>query len=135
MKSIKTQLCGIRKLGEFFRQHYPDWKINQLHKGWQRSAEMYLREINHEAGGQVLAFARVEVPEATFLRFQNELSDLGDRSIGDHFLFLRDDVVRDSFKVFKKESQWTRQSRYLVAGHPLIITEYLTEKGLACLPC
>lgn len=94
---------------------------------------MFVREIVHEGGGEILVFARVEVPEETFYHFHTELKNLGERSIGDDFLFVRDDVVREPFAIFEENGRLARRSRFWVEGYPLTITEYFTEQGLACL--
>jgi hypothetical protein len=133
MEAIEIQLSKIQKLGSFFRQHYTDWTINLLSNGWQEIAGSYIRRISHEASGHTLAYAEVRVPSETFIHFQAELKELGARSIGDDFLFLRNDAVRDGFEVFKEEGQWIRRTQFLVAGYPFLIKECLTDKGLECL--
>jgi chorismate-pyruvate lyase len=131
---ISAKLQSIQKLGEYFRAHYPDWKIVLLSPDWREDNGLFMREIYHEGKGKILAFARVEVPEETFFRFHVELQNLGDRSIGDHFLFVKDDVVREPFDIFETENgEWARRSRFLVEGYPLTITEYFTSEGLQCL--
>ena len=133
VKFIQTQLGKIQKLGAHFRQFYPDWRIVLL-ANWREESGQFIREICHEGGGQTLAVARVEVPEETFYHFHTELKSLGERSIGDYFLFTKQDVVREPFEIFEEEGRWARRSRFLVEGYPLTITEYFTQEGLACLP-
>ncbi len=80
-----------------------------------------------------MVFAKVEVPETTFYHFHNELQSLGNDSIGDKFLFKRDDVTRDPIEVFEENGRWARRSKFWVDVFPLTITEYFTDEGLACL--
>lgn len=131
---IIEKLQSIQKLGEFFRNHFTDWKIVLVSPTWREEKGVFIREIYHEGAGEILVFARVEVPEATFYHFHVELQNLGERSIGDHFLFLKQDLQREPFEVFKAgKGQWARRSQFLVEGFPLNITEYFTEEGVQCL--
>lgn len=128
------KLKTIYKLGEYFRRHFADWKIVLLSTNWQDESGFFIREIYHEGGGRILAYARVEVPEATFFHFHIELQNLGSGSIGDYFLFVKEDVVREEFEIFQTEKgEWARRSVFRIEGYPLTITEYFTEEGLACL--
>lgn len=134
---IIEKLHSIQKLGEYFRGYYPDWKITLMNPQWQQQGNDLIRKIAHEGGGQILALAEVEVPQATFAHFQVELKNLGERSIGDHFLFIKKNVERSPFTIFQTEftqdPQWARRSQFLVEGFPLTITEYFTAAGIQCL--
>lgn len=128
------KLKTIQKLGEYFRKYYKDWRIVLVSPNWREEQEEFIREIYHEGGGRILAFARVEVPKSTFFHFHTELQNLGERSIGDYFLFVRDDVIRKPIQVFQTEKgELARRSQFLVEGYPLTITEYFTPEGLACI--
>ncbi len=126
------QLQEIQKLGAYFRTKYSDWKITLLND-WHEESGVVIREITHEGGGNILVFAVVSMPKETFDRFEAELKNLGERSLGDHFLFAREDVKRESLEVFEEKGRFVRCSRFLVSGYPLTISEYFTEAGLACL--
>ncbi len=128
------KLETIQKLGAFYRTHYQDWQIRVL-RDWCEAGTTFMREIVHEEHGAVLVYAKVEVPAETFYRFQLELQDLGNQSIGDHFLFVKEGVRRDPFEIFQGEGPYllARRSRFWVEGFPLTITEYFTEAGLQCL--
>ncbi len=130
---LKLKLQNIQKLSAFFRSKYPDWHITLL-ANWRQEDNVFIREVVHEGGGKALAYAKVEVPAATFWRFHLELKNLKDQSIGDHFLFIKADVIREPFEFLEPQGEYPliRRSRFKVEGLPLMITEYFTHEGVAC---
>lgn len=130
---LVAKIKKIQKLGEFFRIHYPDWRIALISEEWEEAATVWVRQIEHMGQHKVLAKARVEVPLKTFKHFQTELSTLGSQSIGDHFLFRQIECIGSNIEVFKQNNQWLRQRSFYIEGLPLQITEWFTEEGLACL--
>lgn len=131
---ILLKLTEIQKLGAYFRAIYPDWKIILL-KDWVETDTLFQREIMHQGGGKVLVYAKVEAPRETFQHFRADLESLGERSIGDHFLFLKADVIRAPFEIIAPAGDYpiARRSRFWIEGLALRITEYFTLEGLACL--
>ena len=100
--SLFQSFGSVQHLGEALRAQYPDWHMRLLQNFTFSVAEnCYIREILHEGAGQPLIYARVEVPVETYLAFEKEFSALGANSLGDTFLFKRNDMVRSDFSCFK----------------------------------
>ena len=144
------KLSSIQKLGQALQAQCPDWRIRLIHNFEPEASGDYLREIMHETPAFPLVYARVEVPLETYRAFEAQLSTLGERSIGDAFLFLRDDVAREAFvmreidvsspfydciKVHLKEEGpfVARASIFKVGGHPLTIAEFFGKRALTVL--
>lgn len=110
----------VPRLGEALRAHYPAWRIELIRNfSFEAASNIYVREILHKNQDEVLVYARVEIPHETYQAFQEEFSTLGERSIGDHFLFLRQDVSRTPFEFIT-----------VTAQHPVYSTvkTYLPQK-------
>lgn len=144
------KLSSIQKLGRALQTECPDWRIRLIHNFTPEASGDYLREIIHETSDFPLVYARVEVPASTYEAFRSELSALGERSIGDAFLFVRDDVTREAFVIreieaatpfydcvkahLKEEGPFvTRASVFKVGGHLLTIAEFFGKRALTVL--
>src|SRR3990167_9827504 len=101
---VFEKLSSIQKLGRALQTECPDWRIRLIHNFTPEASGDYLREIIHETSDFPLVYARVEVPASTYEAFRSELSALGERSIGDAFLFVRDDVTREAFVIREIEA-------------------------------
>jgi chorismate-pyruvate lyase len=154
MRDFFTQLCEIQKLGQALRQAHSSWKIIQLKETWQN--DTWVREICHSCNAGPLVYAQTCIPRHTYLAHQKDLEDLGSRSIGDHFLFTRKDIVRSEFtcciiqptnsvyplltKALGEEPLfYKRESTFYIGKDHLSISEYFGSKALSALgimpPC
>ncbi len=145
MTDICTALSRIPKLGQALRQAYPSWKILYIEEYWD--SEYWVREICHNCDEGPLVYAQTRIPKQTYLTHEVALNNLGSASIGDHFLFLRDDVSRSPFSckaITEQDSIHTkiatylgqepvfyqRESTFSIAKNSLTISEYFGQKAL-----
>lgn len=148
--AVFEKLSSIQKLGQALQAKCPDWEIRLIHDFEREPSGDYLREIIHQTPVFPLVYARVEVPAETYAAFESEFSALGGRSIGDAFLFVRDDVTREAFVMkeievstpfydcvkthLKEEGPFVaRASVFKVSGHPLTIAEFFGKRALNVL--
>ena len=148
MRDFFLPLCQIQKLGEALRKADPSWKIIHIQESWQ--GEEWIREICHACDSGTLVYAQTIVPQQTYLAYEAELHALGSRSIGDHFLFKRQDVYRSPFQctVITEENSlypaivqhlgsetqfYKRESVFKVKNDRLSISEYFGCKALSLL--
>ncbi len=149
MQNFFQPLCQIQKLGQALRRADPSWSILHLQESWQD--ELWIREICHVCDQGPLVYAQTVIPKSTYLAYEAELSALGSRSIGDHFLFLRHDVRRSPFQTstirahdaiyptlvqyLEAEPQfYQRESTFIIDNqHSLTISEYFGQKSLQLL--
>lgn len=93
-----------------------------------------IRTVFLNADAQPVIFARVIVPETTYLNYQNAFDNLGHSAIGNTLLYHNPDVTRTSFeykpldatpKICHPESNflWARRSIFKMPKGCLLITE------------
>ena len=148
MSDLFKQLCEIQKLGQALRETYPSWKILHIQESWQENN--WIREICHSCDEGALVYAQTVVPQKTYHAHEAELSALGSRSIGDHFLFKHTDVKRSPFQcavIHKKDTIYPmiaqylghekqfykRESIFYIGENTLSISEYFGQKALIAL--
>lgn len=129
-------LLVIEKLGVFFRAYFGDWRIVRLKAfSWEKQKDgCYEREICHVGNEHVLVYAKTEISETTYRRYEKEIGHLEDQSLGDHFLYRQRNAYRDPFTIFQTPGgYWGRESCIWIETHPFKIVEYFTPLGLACI--
>ena len=83
----------------------------------------WVRQVYLCSGAQPWSFARVVVPETTYLKHQQAFDTLGDKFLGENLLYGRPNVRRDPFEYIgiDRQSPW-----FILAGqgmaHPLTET-------------
>ena len=148
MSDFFKQLCAIQKLGQALRRVYPSWKILYIQESWQDKD--WIREICHSSDEGTLVYAQTIIPQQTYRAHEAELSALGPRSIGDHFLFKRMDVTRSPFQcttihqadeiyptlvqyLGPEKQFYKRESTFHIGENALSISEYFGQKSLTAL--
>ncbi len=148
MSDFFTQLCAMQKLGQALRAAHPSWKITYIQESWQ--GDQWLREICHRCDQGPLVYAQTLVPIETYRTHEAELTALGARSIGDHFLFLHPEMRREPFTcnlitaahplhsllshhLGPEAVFYKRASVFYLGKNSLTIAEYFGEKALSAL--
>lgn len=101
-----------------------------------------IRKVFIKANAQVVIFARVIVPEQTYLNYQDAFNNLGNAAIGNTLLYHNPDVTRTNFEykaldceddtfqelkilhpISATEKLWARQSVFIMPKGRLLIKE------------
>ncbi len=148
-----TSTVDIQRLSHYFDQHWPNVRLQLISEQFETAfpeetacfetvhTEFWVRKIFLCSDETPLSFARVVVPKATYLRFQNAFEQLKTKPIGETLLHHNPDVTRHPFEyrflekndLLSKDMQhtyahlevpgWARRSLFTWAGFPLLITE------------
>jgi chorismate--pyruvate lyase len=132
---------SLNVLKQSFDKPYAD-EINAFHDYPIDASFALIRKVILEGDGLPMIFARVIVPEATYLNYQEAFTHLGNAAIGNTLLYNDDNVVRKRFEyklvteqddIFhelktlnKKEDAdnlWARRSIFVMPKGYLLITE------------
>lgn len=141
MPSLFDSFSNRPHLGAALRERYSSWNLRLLENfKFHANENIYIREVLHQNKDRALVYAYVELPAETYLAFQADFDLLGERSLGESFLFARKDVVREAFSFFsigrshslyetaqkylsKSLAYPARSSYFTIAQFPLLITE------------
>ena len=160
--SIREWLCkpmvlsqALRRVCRDFKVEISDQSVKPLYADevaalkCYDSLDGYVRETYLGDKGNPLVYARVTMPESTYIANKKELEALGTRPIGETMLYNNPTMTRSIFEVkrltqddellfdalvhqnfykaaFEKRGQnnlWARRSIFTISGNPLLITE------------
>lgn len=147
---------ALRKVCAQFTVHITDQRVKPLYAdeiaalGCYESSNGYIRETYLGDENHPFVYARVTMPEATYLSYKVELDNLGNRPIGETLLYSNPTTTRSEFEI-KRITQddellfdelvhtnfykaviernarvpelWARRSVFSLQGKPLLITE------------
>lgn len=138
----KTQAnFTLNVLNQSFDNPYLD-EINAFHDYPVDATYAFIRKVFLEGDDKPMIFARVVVPEETYLNYQDELTQLGRSAIGNTLLYNDPQVIRQAFEykliephdemfhelgllnqVARSDSLWARRSIFVMPKGYLLITE------------
>ncbi len=147
---------ALRKVCAQFTVHITDQRVKPLYAdeiaalGCYETSNGYIRETYLGDENHPFVYARVTMPESTYLMYKAELDNLGNRPIGETLLYSNPTTTRSDFEI-KRITQddellfdelvhtnfykaviernarvpelWARRSVFTLHGHPLLITE------------
>lgn len=147
---------ALKKVCSHFTVHITDQRIKPLYAdeiaalGCYETSNGYIRETYLGDENHPFVYARVTMPESTYLTYKVELDNLGNRPIGETFLYSNPTTTRSQFEikritqddellfdelvhtnfykaVIERNSRvpelWARRSVFSLQGNPLLITE------------
>jgi chorismate--pyruvate lyase len=88
----------------------------------------FIREVYLCGDTTPWVHARVIAPNNTYLKFQEQLDNLGTNLLGEHFLYRQSNVERSPFSYSSKHNIYARRSIFFVAAAPLLVTEHFLEQ-------
>lgn len=161
----------VQRLSHYFDQHWPNVRLQliseQLTSAFPEETACFetipyqtkcgrvywVRKIFLRSHDLPLSYARVVVPETTYLRFQSDFDHLKTKPIGETLLHHNPAVIRYPFEyrfltkddLLSQDIQaidstikapgWARRSLFTWSGFPLLITEvFLFQTQVATCP-
>jgi len=128
-------------LSESFDKPYDD-ENNAFHKYPIDTSSSFVRKVFLKGDNEPMIFARVIVPEQTYINYKSEFVTLGSKAIGNALLHHDKQVIRGDFeykllsssdKIFneivelnctnKEDGLWARRSVFILPKGYLLITE------------
>ncbi|MFZ9035453.1 MAG: chorismate--pyruvate lyase family protein [Francisellaceae bacterium] len=150
-EDVKFWLLKVKRLGLALSAQFESPSIKELatfeatvphrvaHMLEPDETKARIRLIGHFCKDKPVVLARVVIPDHTYKKYQAIFDHLGNRSIGETFLFRRDTIERGDFyigrldavecrQIFKQhisKTLWGRMSVFTIDNHyPLSIEEY-----------
>ena len=134
-------IFSLDLISQSFDNPYPD-EISAFHDYSVDASYSLVRKVFLEGDNHRMIFARVIIPEQTYLNYHSELSNLGCVAIGNAFLYKNEQIVRKDFeysvieykdKIFQElkelnevnddDELWARRSIFVLPKGCLLISE------------
>lgn len=158
LPGLRTWLFQVNNLTQALRQNTMDYVFEPIEINVQKpfnptevavldSQQGCLRRIAHQVSGRRVVYARVAIPEATYVLMQKALGDLDAQPIGPTLLYGNPSVRRgdlrcrcieatetgfaDAFTSLGSPKRlWARYSLFYWYGRPFMITEFFLPNAL-----
>ena len=123
-------LFGVKRLGASLAQSIPKITLSCIQEFDAlmdqdeakllniSTRESRIRLIKHHHGEKIFVFGRTIIPQKTYSRYKNCFDSLGNKSIGDSFLFKKDHINRSEFYVKKCSSDTVKDKLNLINEIP-----------------
>ena len=85
--------------------------------------QCWIREVYLQGDGANVIHARVVVPLSTYKKFQKTFDTLGNRALGESFLYQMPHT-RTLFAYKQRDELWQRHSIFEISNHKILVIEY-----------